>query len=110
MLQIGEHGEATRSQAFTVRSDLILMRPVKAALKGWQTDWDDFIRLFYRLLPGFTHLLENRDHRSSMVRMIQGDLHEGSEAEVLDDMRSLIRSVEEADAHPWRSQLVDLPF
>lgn len=72
--------------------------------------WDDFIRLFYRLLPAFTHLLESRDHRTPLVRMIQGDIHAGSEADVLDEMRALVRSVEEADAHPWRSQLLDLPF
>lgn len=72
--------------------------------------WDDFIRLFYRLLPAFTHLLESRDHRTALVRMIQGDIHAGSEAEVLDEMRTLIRSVEEADAHPWQEQLLDLPF
>jgi len=95
-----ESGDTSRS-AFEPYEDRIL---TGAAI------WDDFIRLFYRLLPAFTHLLESRDHRSAMVRMIQGDLHVGSEADVLDEMRSLIRSVEAADAHPWRSQLLDFPF
>jgi len=95
-----ESGDTSRS-AFEPYEDRIL---TGAAI------WDDFIRLFYRLLPAFTHLLESRDHRSAMVRMIQGDLHAGSEADVLDEMRSLIRSVEAADAHPWRSQLLDFPF
>lgn len=71
--------------------------------------WDDFIRLFYRLLPAFTHLLESKEHRPAMLRMIQGDLVPDSEPEVLTQMRALVRTVEEADHHPWRPELVTLP-
>jgi hypothetical protein len=55
--------------------------------------WDDFVRLFYCLLPSFTHLLESKDHRQALVRMIQGDVHGGSDAGVLEEMRALIRQV-----------------
>jgi FADH2 O2-dependent halogenase len=71
--------------------------------------WDDFTRLFYRMLPGFTHLLESKQHRPALMRMIQGDIHPDTSAEVLGELRSLVRTVEEADSHPWKDQLVDLP-
>lgn len=70
---------------------------------------DDFIRLFYRLLPAFVHLLESREHRGAVMRMIQGDVRSDSDASVLAEMRALVRSVEEVDTHPWRDELVELP-
>jgi len=72
--------------------------------------WDDFIRMFYRLLPAFTHLLEAEEHQAALMRMIQGDVHGGSDADVLNEMRALVRTVEEADTHPWQDQLVPNPF
>jgi FADH2 O2-dependent halogenase len=71
--------------------------------------WDDFTRLFYRLLPGFTHLLETKEHRPALMRMIQGDIQPDSGKEVLDELRTIVRTVEEADSHPWKDELVDLP-
>jgi flavin-dependent dehydrogenase len=72
--------------------------------------WDDFIRLFYRLLPAFTHLLESPEHRPAMLRMIQGNVDSDSDAAVLQEMRSLVRSVEQADEHPWKGELLELPL
>ena len=71
--------------------------------------WDDFTRLFYRLLPGFTHLLESKEHRPALIRMIQGDIHPDASTEILEELRSIVRKVEEADSHPWKDELVDLP-
>jgi flavin-dependent dehydrogenase len=70
--------------------------------------WDDFVRLFYRLLPSFMHLLEAPEHRKSMLRMIRGDVDARSDSSVLAEMRALVRSVEEADEHPWKGDLFDL--
>lgn len=72
--------------------------------------WDDFTRLFYRLLPGFTHLLESREHRPALARLIQGDVLDDGDTEVLDALRALVRSVEESDSHPWREQLAEVRF
>jgi flavin-dependent dehydrogenase len=72
--------------------------------------WDDFIRLFYRLLPAFAHLLESPEHRPAMLRMIQGNVDSDSDAAVLQEMRSLVRSVEQADEHPWKGELLELPL
>lgn len=95
-----EGGDASR-EVFQPYEDMMLSG---AAI------WDDFTRLFYRLLPGFIHLLESREHRPALMRMIQGDVHSGSDAEILDHMRALVRSVEEVDEHPWRNELVEVPF
>lgn len=70
--------------------------------------WDDFIRLFYRLLPSFTHLLES-EHRPAIMRMIQGDTYDRSDTAWLDEMRRIVREVEEADTHPWRGSLREIP-
>jgi flavin-dependent dehydrogenase len=72
--------------------------------------WDDFIRLFYRLLPSFTHLIESPQHRLSVLRLIQGEVHSDSYAPILDEMRELVRSVEAADDHALRDELMEFPL
>ncbi len=81
-------------------------QPYEDKLLAGAAIWDDFIRLFYRLLPAFTHLLES-EHRVALLRMIQGDVNADSEASVLEEMRALVRKVEEADEHPWKGELLE---
>jgi len=71
--------------------------------------WDDFIRLFYRLLPSFTHVVESPEYRSSVLRLIQGEVHAESDAEVLRAMRTLVTTVESADDHALKDELMDFP-
>lgn len=71
--------------------------------------WDDFIRLFYRLLPSFTHVVESPQHRLTVLRFIQGEVHSDSYGPMLDEMRSLVTSVERADDHALRSELMEFP-
>ena len=71
--------------------------------------WDDFIRLFYRLLPSFTEVIESPEHRASVLRLIQGEVDADSDARVLEEMRRLIASVEAADDHALRNELMDFP-
>lgn len=98
-IRAGLAREDVRREAFLSYEDRVLS---EGAI------WDDFIRLFYRLLPAFTHLLESPRHRHTLLRMIQGDVHGDSEAAVLTDLRALVRSVEEADEHPWKGELLEL--
>lgn len=70
--------------------------------------WDDFIRLFYRLLPSFTELVQS-EHGPAIMRMIQGETYDESDAEWLGEMRTMVRRVEEADTHPWKGELMELP-
>jgi 1H-pyrrole-2-carbonyl-[peptidyl-carrier protein] chlorinase len=93
--------EDTRRSAFQPYEDHVL---ASSAI------WDDFIRLFYRLLPAFTQLLESDEHRKALVRMIQGDVHGGSDADILDELRALVRAVEDADTHPRQDDLAQLPL
>ncbi len=84
--------------------------PYEDAILTEAAVWDDFIRLFYRLLPAFSHLLESAEHRDALLRMIQGGTADLSDTAWLDEMRALVRRVEEADTHPWKGQLLELPF
>ncbi len=84
--------------------------PYEDQLLAGAAIWDDFIRLFYRLLPGFTHLLESKEHRPALLQMIQGNVRSDSDASVLQEMRALVRQVEESDSHPWRNELLELPL
>jgi len=99
-IEAGLAGEDTRRAVFMPYEDMMLSG---AAI------WDDFIRLFYRLLPAFTHLLES-EHRSAIMKMIQGDTYDPENTEWLDEMRTLVRKVEEADTHPWKGDLLDVPL
>lgn len=94
----------------TERTSREVFLPYEDSVLTGAAIWDDFIRLFYRLLPAFTHLLESDVHRDALTRMIQGDVHERSDAEWLAEMRAMVRKVEEADSHPWKDQLMDLSF
>jgi FADH2 O2-dependent halogenase len=71
--------------------------------------WDDFIRFFYRLLPSFTQVVESPQHRLSVLRFIQGEIGADSCRPILDEMRGLVRTVEAADAHELRGELMDFP-
>lgn len=87
-----------------------MFSPYEDMMLGGAAIWDDFIRLFYRLLPSFTHLLESSEHRTAVMRMIQGDIYDRSDTAWLDEMRAMVRSVEEADSHPWKDELLEIPL
>jgi len=71
--------------------------------------WDDFIRLFYRLLPSFTHVVESPEHRASVLRLIQGEVHADIDIHVLAEMRKLVTAVESADQHALKDELMSFP-
>lgn len=71
--------------------------------------WDDFIRLFYRLLPSFTKVVESPEHRPSVLRLIQGEVHADMDTHVLESMRKLVTAVESADVHALKGELMSFP-
>jgi FADH2 O2-dependent halogenase len=83
--------------------------PYEDKLRADAAIWDDFIRLFYRLLPAFTHVVESPEHRRSVLRLIQGEVHSDSDQRVLEEMRDLVSSVEGADEHALKDELMDFP-
>jgi FADH2 O2-dependent halogenase len=84
--------------------------PYEDKLRADAAIWDDFIRLFYRLLPAFTHVVESPEHRASVLRLIQGEVHADSDGHVLEEMRGLVSRVERADTHELKDQLMDFPM
>jgi FADH2 O2-dependent halogenase len=83
--------------------------PYEDKLRADAAIWDDFIRLFYRLLPSFTHVVESPEHRRSVLRLMQGEIGADSDPRVLEEMRTLVSSVEAADDHALRGELMDFP-
>ena len=83
--------------------------PYEEWLQAGSAIWDDFIRLFYRLLPSFTEVVESPEHRPAVLRLIQGDVDADTDVHVLEEMRSLVRSVEEADEHAFKDDLIEFP-
>ncbi len=81
--------------------------PYEERLQSGATFWDEFIRLFYRLLPSFTHVIEDPEHRESVLRLLQGDVYHDADATALAAMRDLVREVEESDGHPLASELME---
>jgi FADH2 O2-dependent halogenase len=70
--------------------------------------WEDFVRLYYRLRPVFTHFLESADHRLGILRLLQGEVYDRDDASVLGEIRRFVREVEGSDDHPLRDALADI--
>jgi FADH2 O2-dependent halogenase len=71
--------------------------------------WDEFIALFYRLLPAFTHVILSPAHRLSVLRLIQGEVLPDSQAEVLDEMRKVVHAVERSEERELKDDLMTFP-
>jgi len=72
--------------------------------------WYEFIRLYYKLLPLFTHFIQSKQHRLEVLRLLQGDVFDRGEVPVLDAMRKYIETVEKSDSHLLKSQLTSMPI
>ena len=75
------------------------LKPYETRLKKGTKVWYEFIRLYYKLLPLFTHFIESPEHRHDLLRLLQGDVYDRDEVQVLDAMRNYIRDVESTDGH-----------
>ena len=72
--------------------------------------WYEFIRLYYKLLPLFTHFIQSKRHRLQVLRLLQGEVFDRDEVPVLDEMRAFIAAVENDPRHAFRGRLSDLPI
>ena len=63
-------------------------------MKGGAAILDEFIRLFYRLLPAFIHFVQSDDHRLGVLRLLQGEVYNRNEAPVLAEIRRFVETVE----------------
>lgn len=72
--------------------------------------WYEFIRLYYRLIPLFTHFIRRDDFRLDIMQLLQGLVFDRGEVTVLDAMRHYIEAVEKSETHLLRPNLRDVPI
>jgi 1H-pyrrole-2-carbonyl-[peptidyl-carrier protein] chlorinase len=70
--------------------------------------WYEFIRLYYKLLPLFTHFIQSKQHRLQVLQLLQGEVYDRSEVPVLQAMRDYVQAVEKSDNHLFKSQLTSI--
>ncbi len=87
-----------------------MLRPYETRVRGGVSIWYEFIRLYYKLLPLFTHFIQSKTHRLEVLRLLQGEVYDRSQVPVLDAMRAYIEKVEQSDNHLFRDQLTDIPI
>lgn len=72
--------------------------------------WYEFIRLYYKLLPLFTHFIRSKTHRLEVLRLLQGEVYDRREVPVLAAMRKYIETVEKTNGHLLKQQLANIPI
>jgi FADH2 O2-dependent halogenase len=72
--------------------------------------WYEFIRMYYKLLPLFTHFIRSKTHRIEVLRLLQGEVYDRQEVPVLAAMRKYIDTVEKTQGHLLRGQLASIPI
>ena len=83
-------------------------QPYETRMRGGVGVWYEFIRLYYKLLPLFSHFIQSREHRLEVLRLLQGEVYDRKDVPVLDAMRKYIESVEKSDSHLMRSSLTTI--
>ena len=91
-------------------SESVLM-PYETKIREGVEIWYEFIRLYYRLMPLFTHFIQSSKYRLDVIRLLQGEVFDRDEVSVLDAMRNYIDSVEKSDSHILKKNiLTDIPL
>lgn len=86
-----------------------VFEPYEEKLRKGVSVWYEFIRLYYKLLPLFTHFIQSDEHRLSVLQLLQGEVFDRDTVPVLDAMREYIESVEKMDKHLLRDALTSIP-
>lgn len=98
--------DAFRQGRFT--SDVL--EPYEEKTREGVAVWYEFIRLYYKLLPLFTHFIRSEKYREGVHRLLQGDVYDREEVHVLSAMRKYIAAVESNESHLLRGQLAAIPI
>jgi FADH2 O2-dependent halogenase len=85
-------------------------RPYETKIRAGVGIWYEFIRLYYKLLPLFTHFIRSKTHRIEVLRLLQGEVYDRDEVPVLKAMRDYIESVEKTDGHLLKEKLASIPI
>ncbi len=75
------------------------LRPYEERLKRGTAIWYEFITLYYKLLPLFTHFIASTNYRQQVLQLLQGEVYDRDSAPVLQAMRDYIESVEQHEGH-----------
>lgn len=86
------------------------LKPYEERLMSGVSVWYEFIRLYYKLLPLFTHFIQSKEHRTDIQELLQGLVFDRKEVPVLDAMREYIRSVEASENHLFKAHLTSIPI
>jgi flavin-dependent dehydrogenase len=84
------------------------LKPYEKKLRSGTEIWYEFIRLYYKLLPAFTHFIQSKQHRIEVLRLLQGEVFDRKEVPVLDAMRKFIHTVETTPGHVFAGVLSDI--
>jgi len=84
------------------------LMPYEKKLRSGVSVWYEFIRLYYRLLPLFTHFIQSKKYRGQVKRLLQGDVFDRTEVDVLDAMRQYIEVVEKSESHVLHKALANI--
>ena len=87
-----------------------MFKPYEDRVRGGVGVWYEFIRLYYKLLPLFTHFIQSKHHRIEVLRLLQGEVYDRTQVPVLDAMREYIRAVEQSEDHLLKSSLTSMPI
>ncbi len=84
--------------------------PYEEKIRSGVSVWYEFIRLYYKLLPLFTHFVQSEEYNTQIKELLQGIVFDRKDVPVLDAMRNYIKAVEASDNHIFKSQLSTVPI
>jgi FADH2 O2-dependent halogenase len=87
-----------------------MLMPYEEKVRKGVNIWYEFIRLYYKLLPLFTHFIASKQHRLQVLQLLQGEVYDRGEVPVLQAMRDYIATVESSENHVLRSALTSMPI
>lgn len=86
------------------------LKPYEMKLRSGVNVWYEFIRLYYKLLPLFTHFISSKKYRLQVLQLLQGEVYNRERVPVLDAMREFIETAEKSDNHLFKRQLSNIPI
>ena len=86
------------------------LQPYETRLRAGVGIWYGFISLYYKLMHLFSHFITDDRYRLQILQLLQGEVYDREKAGVLDEMRKVIKTVEETEGHVWKPYLSDIPI
>ena len=76
-----------------------VLAPYEARLRKGTSIWHEFILLYYKMLPVFTHFVSKKGYRAQVHQLLQGEVYDREEVPVLKAMRAFIENVLSTEGH-----------